>query len=393
LVDTDGGFVRLDGAYGICNLINIENALVVLATNGVWIIQGANNYGFKATDYLVTKISTHGCVSPASAIVVDNALMFWGFDGIYNVSMDQFGDWTAENVSLRTINTLYADIDSSYYPTAFGSYDSFEKKVRWVYGNIYGSTDDTYELVLDIVLGAYYKNVISKLDSGEAPFVIGGFQTDPYQLVNNDYFVTETGVQVTSQGVTVTCEVQELENVESETKYLIITGTSSNIQYSFGNYNQDYHYDWVTLDPASVGVDATSYLLTGAMTGGDTQRKKLVTYITTHFQQTESGYTVDPVTGDWLLQDQSGCQLQAQWDWTDSISSGQWGQSQEVYRFRRQYIPTSLGDTVDNGYSVVETRSKLRGTGRALSLLFTSEVGKHMHLYGWALQVTANQNV
>jgi hypothetical protein len=394
LVDTDGGFVRIDGAYGICALVNVENALVVLGYNGIWIIQGANNYGFKATDYLVTKISTHGCVSPASVVVVDNALMYWGDDGIYNVSMDQFGDWTADNVTIKTINTLYNNIPNEYKQTVSGSYDSYEKKVRWVYGNIYNSADDTYELVLDLILGAYYKNVITKFSAngGTLPMVIGAFNTDPFQLVNNEDNVTVNGVQVTELGSPVIITNTEIQNVESEVKYLIITGTSPTVQYSFGTYNQAYHYDWVTIDPADVGIDATSILLTGAMTGGDTQRKKTVTYITTHFQQTESGYSVLP-NGDWQLNDQSGCQLQSQWDWTNSATSGNWGQSQEVYRFRRQYVPTSLGDTVNNGYSVVETRSKLRGTGRALSLLLTSEPGKHMHLYGWALQVTANQNV
>jgi hypothetical protein len=396
LADTDGGFVRLDGAYGICSLVNIENALVVLAANGVWIIQGANNYGFKATDYLVTKITTHGCVSPASAVVVDNALMYWGNDGIYNVSMDQFGDWTAENVTIRTINTFYNDIPSEYLPTAWGSYDSYEKKVRWIYGNLYNSYDNTYEIVLDLILGAYYKNVIPKmgaLGGDTCPIVIGGFNTMPFQLVNNEYEITVQGVQCTEQGNDVVLTEQTVQNVESEIKYLIVTSISPTIEYTFGVYWQPYHYDWVSIDPANTGVDATSFLLTGAMTGGDTQRKKTITYITCHFQQTEDGYTVDPTTGDFLLLDQSGCQLQAQWDWTNLASAGQWTQSQEAYRLRRNYIPVNAEDTFNNGYSVVETRSKLRGTGKAVSLLFTSEPGKHLHLYGWAIQVTANQNV
>lgn len=392
LVDDDGGFIRFDGAYGICALVNIENALVVLAANGCWIVQGSNNYGFKATNYSVTKITTHGCVSPASAVVVDNALMYWGDDGIYNVSMDQFGDWTADNVTIKTLNTFYNNIPEDYKPYAVGSYDSYQKRVRWTYGNVYNSDDDSYELVLDLILGAYYKSVIGKLNNGVYPFPVGAFLTDPFQLIDSEENVTTGGTDTTVLGVQVTMNNPDVVNVTSEVKYLIITGATPNIQYTFGDYNQAYHYDWVTVDPTNVGIDATSYLLTGVTTGGDAQRKKEVTYITTHFRKTETGYTTLE-NGDFDLKDKSSCILQAQWDWSNSINSGQWSNSQQVYRFRRNYIPMNSEDGFNNGYYVVETKSKLRGNGKGLSLLFTSEAGKHMELLGWSLNVTANSNV
>ncbi len=393
LVDDDGGFIRFDGAYGINALANIENALVVLAANGCWIVQGSNNYGFKATNYTVTKISTHGCISPSSVVVVDNALMYWGDDGIYNVSMDQFGNWSADNVTIKTINTFYNDIPEGYKPYAVGSYDSYQKRVRWTYGNIYGSTDNVYELVLDLILGAYYKSVIPKLNNGTTPIGIGAFLTVPFQLVNSEELVTESGNQVTVTGTPVETNNPQVENVTSEVKYLVITGTSPTIEYSFATYWQPYHYDWVSLDTINnTGIDATSYVLTGVMLGGDTQRDKMASYITCHFRKTEDGYTT-LANGDWDLTNKSGCQLVAKWNWTNSATSGQWSQSQEVYRLRRNYVPTSVADTMDNGYYVVETRSKLRGTGKGLSLLFTSEPGKHMELLGWAMNMSGDANV
>src|SRR5690606_39413549 len=93
LLDTDGGFIRIDGAYGIQRLINVSNALLILASNGVWMLQGGSDYGFKATNYLVSKISNYGCISPGTAVQVDkNVLLCYG-DGNYLVSQYQIVDY------------------------------------------------------------------------------------------------------------------------------------------------------------------------------------------------------------------------------------------------------------------------------------------------------------
>lgn len=36
LLDSDGGFIRIEGAYGICGMVNVGKALMVIAANGVW---------------------------------------------------------------------------------------------------------------------------------------------------------------------------------------------------------------------------------------------------------------------------------------------------------------------------------------------------------------------
>src|SRR5690606_41594461 len=107
LLDTDGGFIRIDGAYGIQRLINVSNALLILASNGVWMLQGGSDYGFKATNYLVSKISNYGCISPSTAVQVDKNVMFWSGDGFYLVSQNHFGVYVADNFSKSTIKSFY----------------------------------------------------------------------------------------------------------------------------------------------------------------------------------------------------------------------------------------------------------------------------------------------
>src|SRR3546814_11949 len=110
LLDTDGGFIRIEGAFNIVGLVNIGAALVVFAENGVWTISGGNSNGFTATGYKVTKITSSGCISPGSIVVVENAVMYWSRDGIYNLSTNQLGDIVAESVTKKSIQYLYNDI-------------------------------------------------------------------------------------------------------------------------------------------------------------------------------------------------------------------------------------------------------------------------------------------
>src|SRR5690606_19440481 len=63
IIDTDGGFLRISEAKDILSMSNIGSSLIVIASNGVWSIDGGSDYGFSATNHKVTKISTFGGIS------------------------------------------------------------------------------------------------------------------------------------------------------------------------------------------------------------------------------------------------------------------------------------------------------------------------------------------
>ena len=91
IVDTDGGFIRVQGAYGINKLISLGSSLFVFAENGVWRISGPDNSDFKATDYEVHRLTDRGCISGNSAVLAETAIFYWGDSGIYRVAQNQFG--------------------------------------------------------------------------------------------------------------------------------------------------------------------------------------------------------------------------------------------------------------------------------------------------------------
>lgn len=391
LLDTDGGFIRIEGAYNIVSLINVGNALAVLAANGVWLIQGGSDYGFKATNYMTTKVTNHGCDSPGSVVVVDNTFMYWSDDGIYNVAPNQFGDYIAENITQKTIQKFYDRIDGLDRRACKGVYDTYEKKIRWLYGGRINSLSLAKELVLDTTLGAFYPATIGQVNTGSRlPLPLTGVIVPPFRTLEVDVPVTVNTVPVMVQGNAVTIADNISQSTTKEVVYAILTGITPTLTFTFGSYRDEFHKDWRSVN--GVGVDAESFLLTGYISGGDYQRSKQVPYLTTHFNKTEDGFFTDAL-GDIYPTNTSSCIVQAQWDWANSANSGKWGREFQAYRFRRHYIPLSDADTFNNGYATVQSRNKLRGQGKVLSLLFKSEPEQHMHLLGWSMVMGNNSNV
>lgn len=390
LLDTDGGFIRIEGAYGIIRLINVGNALAVLASNGVWLVQGGSDYGFKATNYVVTKVTTHGCDSPGSVVVIDNTFMYWSDNGIYNVAPNQYGDYVADNISQKTIQKFYDAIEGLDRKACQGVYDTYEKKVRWVYSNRPDSSGNAKELILDTTIGAFYPSTIMSVTDNRLPLAVSGIVVPPFRLATVASAVTVNGADVTVNGEIVSTTGQLVQSAPKEVAYICFTRYSPYISYSFGSYRDKDHYDWRGWN--GVGADAKSYLLTGYMSGGDYLRNKQVPYLAMYFRKTEDGFTTDS-NGDLFPSNPSSCYVQAQWDWADNINSGQWGRKFQAYRFKRAYIPIDATDQFDNGYDVVTTRNKLRGKGKVLSLKIESEPGKHLNLLGWSMLMGLNSNV
>ena len=389
IVDTDGGFVRVDGAYRIQRLINVGAAIMVIAENGVWEISGGSDFGFTATNVKRTKITDRGTTSPGSVTVVDNTVLYWADDAIYHIAPSQFGDYQANNLTQSTIQSFYdgiAPVDKVY---AQGSYDSYDRKVRWIYQNRVNSSDPSKELVLDMTLGAFYTATVQQLEGGSIPKVVCPVVVTPFRLSLDNTEVVNSGELVTYNGEQVTQEVSIRGSSTREIAYVTLTSLDP-VEYTFSSYRDNSFKDWVSED--GTGTDAPAFLVTGYIGGGDFLRYKQVPYIQFHLTRTEDGFE-DDGTGNWVPTNQSSCMVQAQWEWANSANSNRWGRPFQAYRYRRLYSPSSLGDPFDNGFEVITTKNKLRGKGKVLSLKISSEEGKDLRLLGWSMVIGVNSNV
>lgn len=390
VVDTDGGFIRINEAFGIKRLINLGSSLMIIAANGVWRVLGGTDKGFTATSFIVEKITDRGCTAPDSIAIVDGGFMFWGDDGIYYVHTDQFGGWVADNISFGRIQKLYDKINIEDKRFVKGSYDNYERKVRWLYYN--RTIDDSYtkELILDLTLQAYYINTIKKVDNQNFPRAVSIYTGQPYNVINNDVEVLAglESVLVSSEQVTLSTSVKSGAS-QRELGYIVVTDDSPFIQYTFAKYSNSEFRDWYSYD--NVGVDAEAYTVTSHLSGTEFQRDKQIPYITVHCKRTENGFQQ---IGDNLVPiNESSCLLQARWDWSNSDATGKWGREFQAYRYRKLYIPNDQTDTYDNGFETVVTRNKLRGNGKVVSLRFRTEPYKNLHLYGWSMIFSVAGNI
>lgn len=390
IVATDGGFIRLAGAYGIVGMKSMGDSLMVIAANGVWRIFGGDT-GFSATDYVVEKITNRGCSSPNSIIVAGNTMLYLANDGIYSVAPNEYGDYAATNLTLNTIQSYYDDISTTDKLYAYGTYDSFTQKAMWLFGNNLISTEPVIELVLDIPLGAFYPIELASI-SGNRPRPVCMLTVPPFKTGQVQDSVTVGGISVESATDPVVVTSTTLEEGFRELVYITLLddSVSGSLQFTVSSYTDTSFLDWYTYD--SVGIDAAAYLVTGYLTGGDTQRKKDINYLTIHFVRTEDGFEDDGF-GGLTPTNPSGCKIQTQWEWTNSANSNRWGKEFQAYRYKRLYLPSDINDPYDTGHLVITTKNRLRGRGRALSMLMKTEAGKDCRILGWAMIAGVAGNV
>ncbi len=379
LVATDGGAIRIDGAYNINGLVPSGDGLLVFAQNGVWRIVGGSDFGFGATNYRVDRISDDGCRSPGSIVFVDGAVVYWGDDGIYKVAPTEVGDWGTQNILVDRIQSLYNTINTSDKKLALGIFDHFERKIRWVYRNSLQTTENPRELIYDVDVDNFTLNTFVPT-SGILPGLGGIMKTNPFlaDQASDDVEVNGDQVQVNGEDVVILTTVKT--SVTKEVLYLAVIATSPFIQYTFAQYNNQLYKDWYLSNTA--GTDAAAFIVTGQLTPGDNFRRKKNKNLILHMKRTESGMTTNDA-GELVPANQSSVQVQAHWDWATSLNSNRWSVAREYYRPPRLYLPTDQDDVYDTGFNTVVTKDILRGHGKTLSLKLSSSEEKDFHIHGW----------
>ena len=369
VVATDGGIIRISGATNITGLQQAANSLLVFAENGVWQILGGGDYGFAADTYQVIKVSERGCVAPETIVNVNESVMYWAVDGIYLCESSDSGLFVARDMTTVSIKSFYNSIVGKQL--AYGRYDDFTKSVNWVFG-------DGTELSFKTAFNAWVVNEIADSDVKVRGLVevnpfVGGKRIDP---------ITVDAVVVTVDGEDVVVATGIKLDSDTETKYLVIR--PDNNTFTFASYNNTNFTDWEGV--STFGTDANAFMQGAHFTGGSGATSKQSPYVTFHFNKTEDGFDAE-----YEATNQSSCLIQTSWDWSNSDNSNKQGREFQAYRFRRHYIPADNTDGFDNGYEIVVTKNKVRGRGKALSVLIKTEALKNCQLIGWEQEITSNE--
>ncbi len=388
LLDTDGGFISLPEMGQLLRMVAMGDSLYFIATNGVWAVSGGDT-GFSATNQKIDKITNVGAIGIRSIVVAEDSISYWSKGGIYLITLDEVSlSGKAKNATQATIQSLYDAIPATARSQAVGVYDETSRQLRWLYRDVELPIDSLFnkELILDLNLGAFYENKFEELGVGsDAGVWLSGYvDVADVIILTGDEDVTDQGVVVTDQGVDVTNSVRTItESTRGSTKYVCTVGTLGlPFRFTFAQLKNPDFQDWPTVFG---GVDSPASLLTGYWTGDVSTKDKRIPYLWIHFRRTEQGFIESEDGLDMI--GQSSCIVQAQWEWTDSVNAGKWGVEFQGYKLPRSYMPLDVDEDFDFGYTVVTTKNKVRGSGPALSLNFTSEPGRDCHIYGWALEV------
>lgn len=390
VIASDGGTINILEAYNIQAMRELSGALLVFAENGVWSISGTDK-GFSATDFILRKVTDVGCLSASSIVVVEgSAIFYWTQNGIYSVSGNSVEGFVSTSISINTIQSLYDEIPTVVKRYTKGIYDPISKEARWLYTNSqsYNSGVNPYlfdrELILNIELQAFYVNTFDNTGPYAADYIqLNG------EVASSVVYNVVIGVDSVVIGLDTVVATYGYElGVDAGIKYLTIV-PNTNLYFTFSSFNNDSFMDWVTYN--SVGKNYESYLITGHELLQDSMRNKAVEYIVFHFNRTETTYvaTVDGVEYD----DPSSCLVQTRFDFSDSSTSGKWSTEYQAYRLNRFYQPSAPAGVFDYGHSVITTKNKVRGKGRAISYKIRSEQGKNMHILGWGVQYSGNSTV
>lgn len=343
---SDGGVINVPEITRILRLWPFRDQLLILATNGVWVLSGTAGAPFSATAYAVSRVSNIGALSAMSSVDVKGLPIWWGEDGIYALEFDpNYNSSKIKNLAEDTIKSFYLSIPEYNRSQVKGCYDRYNDVVLWVYNGDTDLSPDSrfmynHVLCLNSRTGAFY------------PWTLTTSTTRP-QVVQGILYVEDksrAASPLVKFPITYSGTVLNFAEVTS-TGYL-----------DWESYADDSGY------PADV-QDYSSYLISGYRVDGQGIKK----FQTNHFyiylkRETDgSGY------------------VQGIYQFSDSGNSGKWSTPQQIYN-------ASVTRGRDD-HSIKVARVKLRGSGQSLQIRIVSESGKPFSIIGWGFNESANADI
>ena len=385
-LDTDGGVIRIEGVDRIIALVPMGPHCLVIANNGVWSLSSDPEI-FSVNSVSVSKLTNVGALGSMGIAVYETNTFFWSEYGIYAVTRDpQYNTLSVTNITEFTIQSDYTTIPQDKKALAHSVVDVEGRKIYWLYNK--DPQEELTNKMVDVLIfdartNAFYDY---KIASGfQVPFVTTGFFKPAISTDSETDNVVVNGdqVQVNGDDVIVTTSFQVSSASGNLLKLFTLTDIDGAYFLTFSEFRNRNFVDWEQWD--STGIDYDSYIETGYELLGDTMRNKQTTYIFCYFDRTEESFILDE---DSIVFDYpSSCYMQTKWNWAESGHANRWTEPQQVYRFKRPFVP-SLGP-FNYDFVVIETKNKVRGKGKAVSIRFMSEPGKDFRLLGWAINFTA----
>ena len=358
LLPTDGGTLVIPALSNVTKMMEVNNSLMIFATNGIWRITGSEGIGFTASDFSVTQVSSLQNRGRLSYVDVNGTPIWVNAQGVYTI-----GQQGVQSISEQTIQTFFDTIPKTSIPYIKGIYNQDDKCVYWLYkSESVGPVDRNYEydrvLVLNTETGAFYPWTmgVSSARNVIGLAVVTGSSTET--TVDN-VIDSSSNTVVDSNTDQVVANTVTTVSLSPTTKFLVEYLDSGVRKLTWA---EEFCTTYEDFNACTVGqgVDYSSYFISGYKTRGEAIRQQQATYMMLH-SRAESGASV---------------YVQGVWDYKTSSGTKRWSNPQQGYRHKSN--------------SAFTTRKlKIRGNGLSLQIRCYSETNKPFNITGWAMLETA----
>lgn len=375
---TDGGFIDVSEVGTLYRILPVKDRLFIFSSKGVYELFSPNNI-FDPVSLSLRKVTdavpTTDEFVPTQLdkclhiVVANDTIVYWARGGIYRLDYDgNSATYKATNISSSKIQTLFNNIPHGKQVSASGLYVPRDQTIRWSFADnaVFFQTEwNNKELVYDLVLDAWYLARYADNTS-----------------IGNSYLFSFLANDI---------DIQSDYPIDDSIRYVFVEPDSGNpistpLRFCLAVDS------FIDLQTDGVNYSSTAFLQTGYINIGDSQRFKQSNYVVPSFIRTEDGF-IDDGGGNLSPTHPSSCIMTAYWDYADDEESGKINPPQEVYRYNRNYTPDGPSDPFNYGQSVITTKNRLTGRGRALSLRFESSPEKDCRLLGWGMDLGINRKV
>ena len=303
LIDTDGGFVAMPGVGQIFHMQELGNGIIVLASNGVWYITGADvGSAVTATNIRVDKLHASGALSASSVVQAEGQLYFFGIEGIMQVALDDSGGAIVANVTLNSIQTFYINISASARANAKVVFIPEQRKIYWAYRDIAASTTQTVRnsnrfLILDLDVKGFYKYSIAEDAANNFPEIVGLSLVKPLaagvvtlEVITESDLTPVTLTDTSTLTQDIIADGAQISTLKVAT--MAFDTGSSGYKVTFSTFQDRSFTDWRTFDALSVGLPMSSFVEFAEFNMGAVHTKGKPTYVHSYFSTTSKNLTV-----------------------------------------------------------------------------------------------------
>ena len=297
LIATDGGFLPIPGVGQVLNMQEFGNGVIILASNGVWYITGADvGSAVTATSLRLDKVHPSGALSASSVMQAEGQLYYFGIEGIMQIALDEAGSAIATNISQNSIQQFYVNISATARERATAVYIPEQRKLHWAYRDTAKDVTQTLRnankmLILDLDVKGFYKYTIGEDSANNFPEIMGLALVKPIAAGTvATLIITETDLTpvTLTDGSTLTQDI-DTEGAQVSTlkmATMAFSNADSGYKMTFATITDRAFVDWRVGSSDGLGLPMASFVEFAEFNMGGQHTKGRPTYVHSYFSKT-----------------------------------------------------------------------------------------------------------